>query len=343
MKLPRLKDLNVSHKRVLLRADLDISVGKNGSTTGEFRLVNALSTFKYLIENKAKLIVIGHRGRPKGEKSSSLSLREVAEKLSEMLKKKVDFVSEVVGERTMEAVEKLAEGEVLMLENLRFNKGEEENNLKFAKALADLGDVYVNEAFASSHRKHASIVGLPSLLPHAAGYRFEAEVNNLGRIFKNPKRPLVVIVGGAKKDKTSYLDDFKKLADRVLVGGRLPDYLGENYGGEKVLVAKLVPDKGDITTHSIERFEEVISQAKTIFLAGPMGKFEEEGHLQGTQRIFEAVATADAFKIAGGRETQKVITMFNLEDKFDWISVGGGAALEFLAKRTLPGIKALGR
>ena len=328
MNLPKVTDLDVVNKKVLVRVDLDIDVGEN------YRLHAILPTLKYLSSKSSKIILIGHRGRPEGKVVDELKMKPVEEELR-----------------------KIAEGiEFEMLENLRFDPGEEKNDLEFTQKLASLGDAYVNEAFGNSHREHASIVGLPKLLPHAAGIRFIEEVNNLSKVFDNPKRPVLFIVGGSKRDKLDYIEDLKKVADKILVGGRLPDYMGDNTvsvrsldEGQKMIVANLIMDKEDITIHSIEKFEEEISKASsddvkksgTIVLAGPMGKYEDNGHRQGTERIFKAVAASNAFKITGGGDSLSVLSIYNLKDKFDWVSVGGGAMLEFLAKRTLPGIKAL--
>ena len=182
---------------------------------------------------------------------------------------------------------------------------------------------------------------MPKLLPSAAGFRFIQEVENLEKVLNNPKKPILLIIGGIKKDKLDYLEDFKRFADKILIGGRLPEYLPEDLEDKQLVVAKLIMDKEDITIHSIEKFEEEISKAGTIIIAGPMGKFEEEGRMTGTERVFKAIADSQAYKLAGGGETQKTILSLGLTEKFDWISVGGGASLEFLAKGTLPGIEAL--
>ena len=234
-------------------------------------------------------------------------------------------------------------------ENLRFDKREMEDDGSFAKELASLGDVYVNASFAESHRNAASIVGIPKLLPHAAGSRFEKEIENLSKVFDSPNRPVLFIVGGSKKDKLDYIKNLEPLLDKILVGGRLPEYYGDRAlesvrnrkEGDKLVIANLIQDKEDITLNSIEVFEEEIKKAKTIILAGPMGRYEEEGHGQGTERIFKAVSSSSAFKIVGGGDSLLILSIYNLEDKFDWVSVGGGAMLEFLTKKTLPGIEAL--
>jgi 3-phosphoglycerate kinase len=326
MELPKLEDLDVEGKKVLVRADLDLGTEEKGN----YRLEVLLPTLNFLFEKKAKVIVIGHRGRPEGKEESKLSLEPVSKLLEELVKKTLP-----------------KDLDMNMMENLRFNKGEEENDEHYAKHLAETADVYVNEAFAVSHRKHASIVGIPKHLPHAAGIRFREEIDNLSKVLNEPKKPVVMVISGKKEDKISYLKSFDKFADKILVAGRLPEYLDDEVDlpvgmqNGKMLVAKLIPDKEDITLNSIERFEEEIKGAGTVVVSGPIGRFEEKGHRQGTERVFKAVANSKAFKVAGGGETQEAISFFGLEKKFDWISVGGGAMLEFLAHGTLPGIEAL--
>jgi phosphoglycerate kinase len=324
MNLPKIEDLDFQNKKVLLRADLDVDVSKDGLG----RLEVLLPTLKTLAEKASKITIIGHKGRPGGKEAKELSLEPVGIALEKLL----------IQELGKEKVESL---DLVVEENLRFDSGEIENDEHYAEDLLEEGEVYVNEAFAASHREHTSIVRLPKLLPSAAGFRFVKEVENLEKVLNNPQKPVLLIIGGIKKDKLDYLEDFKKFADKILIGGRLPEYMPEDTNDKRLLVAKLVMDKEDITIHSIEKFEEEISKAGTIVIAGPMGKCEEEGHMMGTKRVFEAIASSQAYKVAGGGETQKVISTLGLTKKFDWISVGGGASLEFLAKGTLPGIEAL--
>ncbi len=321
MNLPKLTDLDITGKRVLVRADLDIDIGEN------YRLEAILPTLTYLSSKASKITIIGHLGRPQGKVVESLRIKPVEEELR-----------------------KIAGGiEFEVLENLRFNPGEENNDMSYAKELAEKGDVFVNEAFASSHRDSASITSLPTLLPHAVGLRFEKEVENLSKVFENPERPVVLVVGGSKDDKVGYIKDLEGMVDKVLIGGRLPEYYGDmalesvriKNDSDKTIIANLNQDKEDITLNSIEVFEKEIAKAKTIVLAGPMGRYEDEGHRQGTERIFKSVASTNAFKIVGGGDSLSVLSMYSLKDKFNWISVGGGAMLEFLSKKTLPGITAL--
>jgi len=335
MTLPKLTDLEVSGKRVIVRLDLDV---EDDYTRLEF----AEETLDYLVAKRSRLIIIGHKGRPEGEKLSELSLAPIAEVLGGVVGEKVNFFSDTVGYESKKRADMLSEGEILLLENLRFDPGEEKNDDEFSKRLSELGEVYVNEAFAVSHREHASIVGLPKFLPHAAGFRFLKEVETLDGILNAPKRPIVLVIGGLKKDKIEYINNFKNIVDKILVGGRLPLFFNEESpDNDKIIMGKLIPDKEDITIHTIEKFKEEIANAKTVIVAGVPGKYEDIGHRQGTQEVFKAIAASSAFKIAGGGDAEAAITEFGLNDKFDWISIGGGAMLEYLTKATLPGIEAL--
>ncbi len=311
MDLPQLKNSDLQNKKVIVRADLDI----DPTDLNNLRLTSLTPTLDYLKSQSCVITIISHRGRPEGKVDESLSLKSFESYFSKWGAK--------------------------VSENLRFNPGEESNSGEFAKKLAVGQDFFVNESFATSHRAHASIVGLPKLLPHAAGLRFAEEVENLSRVLENPSRPVIIIISGVKEDKVEMIKEIKNKVDKVLVAGRLPDYLGEDYKDEKVLVAKLNPDKEDITIHSIELFEAEIVKAGTIVLGGVPGKYEEQGQTLGTERVFKAVSNSKAFKIVGGGDSLVVVEKYNLASKFNWISVGGGAMLEFLAKGTLPGIAAL--
>lgn len=311
--LPKLADLDVSAKKVLLRLDLDTDPDPN-----DLRVKASIETLDYLKEKGSQIIILAHRGRPDGKVDESLSLKPF-QSIFDKWGAKVE-------------------------ENLRFDPGEESNDPEFAKKLASRGDVYVNEAFASSHREHASIVGLPKLLPHAFGFRFIQEVDHLS---KNFKKPAVVVISGIKEDKVGMAKKLAEIYDRVLIGGRLPEYFGdkalESVRSQegKMIIGNLTMDKEDITLNTIERFKGEIKTAGTIILAGVLGKYEDSGHMQGTKEVFEAVAASTAYKIAGGGDTELALTMFNLTDKFDWVSVGGGAMLEFLSEKTLPGIEVI--
>lgn len=332
MDLPKLSDFDISEKKAIVRLDLDVPQDDLS------RIESSLETLNYLTNHNATLLLIGHKGRPDGVKDPNLSLLSLVDPIGRLIKKQVMFVED------FNSFDFDGNGKVYLLENLRFEKGEEENSEDFAKSLASKGDFYINEAFAVSHRSHASIVGIPKFLPHAAGFRLVNEIEHLNKVIENPERPLVFLISGIKEDKLEMIEALKPRADKVLVGGRLPEYLkddGEALKDAKLLIAQLNQDKEDITLRSIENFEKEIAGAKTIVLGGVVGKYEDGGQRLGTKRVFEAVARASAYKIAGGGDTEAALSMFNLTDKFDWVSVGGGAMLEFLAKGTLPGIEAL--
>lgn len=314
MQLPSLSAANVSGKKVIVKGDLDFDPQEKDN----LRFTSMIPTLDLLKQKSAQIILIGKRGRPGGKPDPKLSLKDHQELF--------------------------AKWGAQVLENLRFDPGEEANNMDFAKSLAAKGDYYVNENFSVSHRNDASIVSLPKLLPHAAGLRFIQEVDALEKVLKSPKRPVLALISGVKQDKLTYIEPFKKIADTILIAGRLPEYIHDTSPlrkDPKLVVAGLVQDREDITIHSVETFEDQIAKAGTIVISGPPGKFEDDGHRQGTKRVFEAVCRTNAFKVAGGGDTQEAIDLLDLRDKFDWLSVGGGAMLEFLTTGTLPGIEAL--
>ncbi|MEK7497770.1 MAG: phosphoglycerate kinase [Patescibacteria group bacterium] len=345
LNLPKLSDFDLKGKRVILRVDIDVPFEKTVNETGasnykivDFTRINTWKpTVKYLLQKEVEqVILIGHIGRP---------LEEGKDKISTFAIKIPDLAlswwpDNLKGDGGP-LKQQDGEPKVNLLENLRFYEGEESNDPEFAKKLASFGDFYINEAFADSHRSHASIVGIPKLLPHAAGFHLASEIENLSKVLSDPKKPTLLVISGVKEDKVEMIKKARAVFDRVLVGGRLPEYLGEDYADPKILVAKLNPDKEDITLNSIEAFEKEIASAGTIVLAGVPGKYEEPGQTLGTERIFKSVASSSAFKIVGGGDSLAVVSKYDLSSKFDWISVGGGAMLEFLIAGTLPGIEIL--
>ncbi|MBN1168286.1 phosphoglycerate kinase [Candidatus Woesebacteria bacterium] len=357
MKLPSLKDADLEGKRVIIRMDLDVSLealAKGDIDADIYRLEKGLESLKLITSKAQKTIILGHRGRPdfKGDESEEqviqkYTLLPLVEYFNDKLKKQISFVPYHYLSRLYDGSLDSEVFEVILVENFRFWSEEEENKDEFAQSFTQVADLYVNEAFSVSHRKHASIVGIPKYIDSVAGIRLVEEVENLSKVFESPKRPVVILISGLKKDKLDYVDKFSSFADKILIGGRLPEYLGgdtesvRKLRSSKIVVANLSQDKEDITVNSIEAFEEEISKAGTIVVSGPLGKFEDEGHLQGTKRVYEAVTRSSAFKVAGGGETQKAIEKLDLSKKFDWISVGGGAMLDFLADGSLPGIEAL--
>ncbi len=362
----------IKGKRVLIRVDFNVPI-ENSKVTDDFRIQKALLSIKFLAKKGAKVILITHLG--KGEES----LAPVASVLNQYIKAK--FVPEVIGEQATKAVGDMKNGEVLLLENLRKDKGEQSANQIFALELAKLGDIYVNEAFPVSHREDASIVLLPKILPSYAGFQLEAEVEHLSQVFKKPKHPFLFILGGAKfSTKVPLVEKYLKLADNVFIGGALVNDVLESKGLEvgKSLVdnsvtisQNILKDKKlllpvdvlvesgqffqnrksdevrkdeviiDIGVDSIKMLAPYIKKAKLILWNGPLGRYEGGGD-KATKEILKMIARSKATSIIGGGDTVAVISELCMEKKFTFVSTGGGATLDFLAKGTLPGIEALG-
>lgn len=321
----RIQDAQIKDKNVLVRIDTDVPI-EDGVVLDDQRLQASIPTLKYLIENGAKVTVIGHIGRPKGQEVLELKMRPVEDKLIELLGTHQNWQ---------------------ILENLRFNPGEEENNPEFAQQLVVGQDLFVEDAFAVCHRAHASTVGVAKLLPTYAGFSVQNELENLGKLLENPARPFVMIIGGAKvEDKKPVIVGLLDKVDNVLVGGRVSNELQKEKGqlSKKIIL----PVDGqpnleglDIGPKTIEIFKKVIAGAKTIFWAGPMGKCEEPEYCFGTKEVVQAIINSSACKYAGGGDTGAFIKQMGFNDKFDFISTGGGATLEFLAGKQLPGLKVL--
>lgn len=343
MNLPTLKKLDVSGKNVLVRCDLDLDI--DDKVASDKRFISAVKSIQGLSDAK-KIVIIAHRGRPQASYQKDLTLEPLASMLSGALKEEVHFLAfapflEDFSVSFNQALNE--EGKYYLVENLRFWTGEKESDPAFIDLFTRGMDAYVNEAFATSHRECASIVGMAlSLRPSVAvGYNFEQEMAHLDQVLKNPARPVVTLLSGVKEDKLKYVEGLTKISDKLMIAGRLPEYLGDAKLGSKVFISRLTPDKEDITIHSIEAIEAELEKAETIVIGGPVGKFEDEGHMLGTKRVFEAAAKAKAYKLVGGGDTSSALEMLGLTDKFDWVSTGGGAMLEYLVSGTLPGIKAL--
>jgi len=350
MKLPSVKGLSVKGKRVLLRTNYDVPLEKTLNpklqtpsilVEDETRIEESLETIKWLLERGAKVIAISHLGRPEGKEVSELSLEPVAEWLIENLKFKTEKLQFKIKNFSGFRIA----NNFFLLENLRFWPEEEKNNLDFAKELANLGDFYINEAFACSHRKHASIVDVPKFFPRqnrAFGFDFLREIEVLSRVREKPARPVVLLLGGTKKDKIDYAKKLANWADWILVGGKLVEYedISQLTKHPKIL-ADLIKNGQDITMETVKKFKEIIFKAKTIVWAGPMGNFYNKRYEIGTKEIARAVVESKAFSVVGGGDTEAALTHFGLDRKISFISSGGGAMLEFLAEGTLPGIKAI--
>lgn len=332
--LRTLKEAELSGKRVLLRADLDIPI-KDGRVGEDYRLKALLPTLNYLIKNGARVLIIGHLGRPEGKPDPALSLRHVAEYFEKLLGKEVEFLPEL-------PITNYQLPNIALLENLRFWAGEEANDQAFAKQLAGFGDLYVNDAFAASHRAHASIAGIPKYLPAYAGLRLEEEVKELGGVLDNPARPLFFVLGGAKTEtKAPLIQEFAKVADAVLIGGRLM------FDSELKKIPRTVfpvdaVETFDIGPESVRKFTQIINDAKTVVWNGPMGRWEDNRYESGTRAIAEALSIHPGKTIVGGGDTIAALSAFGLLEKMKYVSMGGGAMLEFLAGKKLPGLEVLG-
>lgn len=321
--------------RVILRMDLDVAEGDNS------RLEKSIPTIKLLLGKKCKIAIIGHKGRPDG-KDEKLSLRPVYLDLMSLLEPDGEnliesvFIEEVSDKEKIDQA--LSSNQIVFLENLRFWKGEENNDPDFLKGLTEVSQFYINDAFAVAHRKHRSIM-LYKNLPAFYGLAFVDEANKIAKILEEPKRPLVIVLGGAKEDKLKYLEVLAKTADKILIGGKLPKLM-TNYElritNEKIEIAKLRDNGYDLSEEDIDNFKKIIEGAGMIVWAGAMGWFEKEDCQKGTLEIAKAVANSSAYKIIAGGDTGASIKNLGLNEKIDLVASGGGVMLELLAKGTLP-------
>lgn len=394
MAIKTIKDIEFKGKRVLVRVDFNVPV-EGGRISDETRMEAALPTIKYLVKGGARVILMSHLGRPKGEANLDYSLSVVANNLSVKLGQPVAFASDCIGAHAEGAANSLGDGQVLLLENLRFHKGETENDPEFAKQLAALGEIYVNDAFGTAHRAHASTEGITHYLDTCVcGFLIEKELTFLGEKTAHPERPFVVILGGAKvSDKISVIDALLDKADQILIGGAMAYTFKLAQGGkvgdslaepDKVETARkalekakakgvdfLLPEDNlvcnaldfrggtlgevktvegdiedgwegvDIGPKTIERYRSAVQAAKTVLWNGPMGIFEIQDAAKGTFAIAEAVAGSEALSIIGGGDSVKAIKQSGHGDNVTFMSTGGGASLEFLEGKELPGVVAL--
>ncbi|MBU3965648.1 phosphoglycerate kinase [Patescibacteria group bacterium] len=367
-----LKDIpqkDLKNKRVLLRADFNVPVGDDRivDEKEDWRIKAVLPTIKYLIGARAKIIILTHLGRPNGRVEESLRLGPVQDKLTELLDMSVKKIPDCVGRKVKEAIAEMEEGEILMLENLRFHKEEEKNDKNFAGKLAELGDIYINDAFGVSHRAHASTVAITEFLPSYAGLLLQKEIDVLEKILEKSDRPAVALIGGKKTEtKLPVINILTEACDYVLVGGAIANEIintpiSKEVAPNVILPINCVIKKGDcldIGDDSVKEFSKFIRNARTIVWNGPMGEFEKPEFAEGTKGVIEAIDAAysnGAKVIIGGGETilalQKFApSFFGYSDGFDkltagrmHISTGGGAMLEFLAGEKLPGIEALNK
>jgi phosphoglycerate kinase len=354
------REFNLKGKRVLVRCDFNIPLSE-GEILDDFRIRKTIPTIKYLIKKGAKIILISHLGRPEG-REEKYSLKPVALRLKRLLRKpvhpvksdkvgakqfkRVKFLPDCIGSKVEKEIEKMKEKDIVLLENLRFHKGEEENDENFAKKLSKLGDIFINDAFGASHRAHASIVGIPKFLISGAGLLLEMEIKILKNLLQNPKKPLIAIVGGKKvEDKVKAIDKISKVAHFILINGLIRREIKEKNIYLKFPKKLIEPideiDGKDIGPLTISLFKQKIALAKTIFWNGPLGQIEKEEFQKGTKEIAKAIIESGAFSVIGGGETVEFINQCKWASKFNHVSTGGGAMLEFIAGERLPGLDAL--
>lgn len=331
---------------MLVRCDLNVPI-ENDIIQDDFRIVSSVPTIQRIAEQGGICIVLAHLGRPGGKGNEEFTLRPIAKRLEELLGKPVVFIKEAVGQGAKEKLEQLKEGEIALLENVRFYKGEEENDTSVSKLFAELGDIYVNDAFGACHRAHASIAGIPKYIPGAAGLLLEKEIAALEKVRSNPEKPLVAVVGGAKVgSKTSFLQAISKNAKSILLGDLVSQEAKEQGlalpgQAELVYAGNGVDGNFDLGPDTVKRFIQEIQQAKTVFWAGPLGMVEKEKYQKGSIAIAEAILQSGAYAVAGGGDLAAFLREHGYAEKFDHVSTGGGAMLAFLAGETLPGLKAL--
>ncbi|MBY9078952.1 phosphoglycerate kinase [Paenibacillus sp. HN-1] len=384
------RDVEVTGKRVFVRVDFNVPL-EDGKITDDTRIRETLPTIKYLIENGAKVILASHLGRPKGQFVDSMRLTPAAVRLSELLGKPVAKADEAVGEAVKAKIAELKDGDVLVLENVRFYPGEEKNDPELAKQFAELADLFVNDAFGAAHRAHASTEGIAHFLPAVSGLLMEKELSVLGKALSNPERPFTAIIGGSKvKDKIDVIDNLLTLADNVLIGGGLSytfskaqgyevgaslldeekidtalgfiekaKKLGKNFllpvdvvvadkfgadANTKTVDISEIPEGWlglDIGPKTSEMYADVIANSKLVVWNGPMGVFEIDIFAEGTKAVAEACAKTEGYTIIGGGDSAAAAEKFKLADQMDHISTGGGASLEFMEGKALPGVVAL--
>lgn len=385
-----IRDIDVSGKTVLVRVDFNVPLDIDRNVVDDTRIRGALPTIHYLLDHNARLILMSHLGRPKGQVVESLRMVPVGRCLEALLDYPVVTLKECVGPRVKEAIEKNP-GAVILLENLRFYPGEKENLADFSRQLAELADIYVNDAFGTSHRAHASTVGVTAYLPSVMGLLMEKELETLGGLLEDPARPFVVVLGGNKvSDKLGVIDSFLEIANTILTGGGMCFTLIKNMGLEignsvieedqipqvanavkkarkksvrimvpsdfvvadrfdknanfKVVAAEAIPSDWmglDIGPATVDKYCSVLNGAKTIFWNGPMGVFEWPSFANGTESIAECIGRAVATTIVGGGDSDAALRQFGLEDKMDFVSTGGGAAMRLLEGKKLPAVEAL--
>jgi phosphoglycerate kinase len=347
MQFKTLRDFVVAEKRVLLRCDFNVPVNEKGDILDDYRIRQSVPTIKYLVESRAKVVVISHLDpESTNVADKKYNLSNVAQRLGDLLNMGIERDDALIGPEVENQTNALKPGQVLLLENLRFEKGETENSQDFAKQLSFLGDIYANDAFSVCHRKHASIVGVPRLLPKCAGLLLEKEVKVLDKVMVSPEKPMVAIIGGKKVEtKTKFINKISEKADFVIISGLLKKEADEKkikfLHPEKIIAPDDNLEAKDISDKTIQKFSEKIAQAETVLWNGPFGKFEEKEFAKGTLAIAEAIIKSQAYSVVGGGETVEFLSKYGMLEKFSHVSTGGGAMMAYLSGEKLPGLEAL--
>jgi len=341
-----LKDFNFKGRRVLVRCDFNVPLSERGEVLDNFRIKETIPTIEYLIKKDAKVILMSHLGRPEGKVVEELRLTPIQNRLMEYLDLSVTKSPDCTGPEIEKWIAEIQPGEILLLENIQFHPGEKENDLNFAKTLASYADIFIMEAFGQAHRNYASIVGITKYLPSGAGFLLEKEIKVLTKLRENPEKPLVAIVGGAKVEtKVKLIDKISEVADFVLIGSLIKKEIREKGISLKYPQKTIEPvgdiNEKDLDPKTISIFKEKISLAKTVFWAGPLGKIEEEKFQRGSKEIVRVIIESGAFSVVGGGEMVGFINKLGLTEKFNHVSTGGGALLDFISSGKLVGIEAL--
>ena len=344
MKIKKIQEADLENKKVLLRVDFNVAV-ENGEVKENFRIEASKETLVYLLGKKCKVALASHLGRPEGKVNPEFSLEQIKDDVENVLGVKIKFIKDCLSGEIKNELENLAENEVLLLENVRFYPGDESNDADFASKLATNFEIFVNDAFSASHRDHASVTGVTKFLPSYAGFLMQKEIEEMEKIKNNFAHPAVAIIGGAKiETKLPVIKFFEEKYDNVLVGGKIANEALDQkiQFSEKVFLPfDFVDDRLDIGPKTLEKFREIIGLAKTIVWNGPTGKFEDEKYALSTNEVLKSVLGSNAYKVVGGGETLEILEKNQATSKIDFISTGGGAMLEYLSGKPMPGIDAL--
>ena len=341
----RIQNTKIKNKKVLLRVDFNVAA-ENGRIKEEFKIKAVKETIEYLLKKNCKIALVSHFGRPDGKNIPEFSFAPLAEDIGKILRNKIIFVDDCIGDEVKENLDNLKSGEIMLLENVRFYEGEETNDEEFAKKLAAGFDVFINDAFSVCHRDQASVTGVTNFLPSYAGIRLQKEIFEMEKIKNNFARPAIAIIGGAKiETKLPVIKFFEEKYDYILVGGKIANEALDqkiNFSEKVILPFDFADNRLDIGPKTIEKFKEIIKSAKTIVWNGPLGKFEEEKYAKGTYKILDAVLkNKNAYSVVGGGETLEVLEKNNTMDKISFVSTGGGAMLKYLSGGKMPGIECL--